>query len=56
MERIRMLAEKENHKYFGIIVDTIKCTEMKEKVRKGASEEKENFLNPSSAVKISSKE
>ena len=34
-ERIKMLGEKDNYKYFGILkANTIKQTEMKEKVRK----------------------
>ena len=34
-EKIRMLGEKENYKYLGILeADTIKQAEMKEKVRK----------------------
>ena len=35
LEKIRMLKEKENHKYLGILeADTIRQAEMKEKIRK----------------------
>ena len=57
-ERIRMLGEKENYKYLGILkVDTIKQEKAKEK-KKGnsTSDEWENFLKTSSAAEITSKE
>ena len=39
-EKIRMLGEKETHKYLGILdADTIKQVEMKGKIKKSISEE-----------------
>ena len=56
MKSIRTLGENENNKYKGILeVDTIKQTEMKEKVRKKTSEEQEDFSKTNSAGEISSK-
>ena len=57
-ERIRTLEEKENYKYLGILeANTIKQGEMKEKNKKRVHQTNmKNFLKPSSAVEISSKE
>ena len=43
-DKIRTLREKETYKYLGILeADTIKQVEMKEKIRKGAPGESENY-------------
>ena len=55
-ERIRTLGEKENYKYLGILkVDAIKLEEMKDKIKKGISDEQESFSKPSSIKGISLK-
>ena len=55
-ERIRTLGEKENYKYIGILeVDTIKRSDMKEKLQKSISDEHESFSKPSPVAGISSK-
>ena len=54
-ESIRMLWDKENNNYLGILeVDTINQMDMKEK-NKTTSEERESFSKLSSVAEISSK-
>ena len=51
-----MPGEKETYKYLGILeADTIKQVEMKEKIKKSISDERENFSKSSSTAEISSK-
>ena len=55
-ENIRSLEGKENYKYLEILeADTIKQTEIREKIRKNTLEEQENFSKLSCAAEISSK-
>ena len=50
-EIIKTLRKMENYKYLGILeADTIKQTEIKEKYKKGTSEERENFSKPNSTA------
>ena len=46
-EKIRILREMETYKYLGILeADTIKQAEMKERIFKNTSRERENYLKP----------
>ena len=50
-EQIRTLGEQEPYKYLGILeADTIKQAEMKERMKKTISKERENFSKPSYIV------
>ena len=52
-----MLREMKNYKYLGILeADTIKHTEMKEKIKKNVSGEWENYSKTNFIAEISSKE
>ena len=55
-ERFRMLGEKKNYKYLGILgADPIPQSKLKEKIRTKYEEEEENFSKQSSTAEISSK-
>ena len=46
-DKIRALAEKETYKYLGILeADTVKYTEMKEKIKKNTSGERKYYSKP----------
>ena len=53
-EKIRMLGVKETYKYLGILeADAIKHVEIKKKLKKNTSGERENFWKPNSITGIS---
>ena len=55
-KQIRTLGEKENYKYSWMLeADIVKQAEIKDKITKSTSDERENFLKPSSAAETSSK-
>ena len=55
-DKTRTLEENETNKYLGILIaDTIKDTEVKEKVKKKNSGEQKNYLKPNNLAEISSK-
>ena len=46
-EKIRTFGEKESYEYLGILeADTIKHAEMKKKIKKGISGERESYSKP----------